>query len=61
MNSREPYTLKRCMKFAWHDIKRVWNAYVIGDCSWGKNGHFMRHEIKCILLEIKHGVFDQGK
>lgn len=80
---REPYSFRRCMSFAWHDIRRVIRAYFIGvrrtdlvkdgefykrkeygkreRCSWGKNGFYLRHEIKCIILEIKHGVFDQGK
>jgi hypothetical protein len=78
---REPYQFKRCMFFAWHDIKRVWKSYVIGTkqeaffgtsietlerkyiserrerCSW----KYLPHEIRGIIMEIKHGVFDQGK
>ncbi len=79
---REPYAFKRCMSFAWHDIRRVISAYIIGSkqvdlikdgdfykrveygkkerCSWGKNGHYMKYEIKCIILEVKHGIFDRG-
>ncbi len=52
MCDREPYSFKRCMSWAWHDIKRVSKHW--RDCN-------LRHEIKCIILEIKHGVFDQGK
>ena len=85
-NDRELYSFKRCMFFAWHDIRRVWKAYIIGDmieeyitwslpdgkvraivprhrerCGWGKYGKCMRNELGYIMMEIKHGIFDQGK
>ena len=75
-NDREPYTFKRCMFFVKCDIRRVWKAYFLGSrsadfnksgeviytgerqrCSW----KWLPSEFKGIIMEIKHGVFDQGK
>jgi len=72
-NDREPYSFKRCMFFAKCDIKRVWKAYFFPKQSelekdmWGEQKQercgwkYLPHEFKCIIMEIKHGVFDQGK
>jgi len=30
-------------------------------CGWGKNGKYLKNEIKSIALEIKHGIFNRGQ
>jgi len=52
--------------FAKCDIQRVWKSYIIGtnDEDFGRlrcNWRWLPSEIKDIILEIKHGVLDQGK
>ena len=52
MACREPYSFKLCMKFAWYDIIRVSKYW--RDCN-------LKYEIKGIILEIKHGIFNRGE
>jgi len=52
MCDRVTYTFRGCMWSAWHDIRRVAKHW--RNCN-------LKHEAKCIILEIKHGIFDQGK
>lgn len=50
-----------------YDIVKVGDSYESIEsgpryrCGWGKNCIYMRYELRCIIMEIKHGIFDQGK